>query len=168
MPILPRRRRLTWSGYQFAQDLPQTAFEMVKLQFNAPHRVVLRHRLLPAFRRRSSLGEVASILKVTRQRVRLIEKRIILVLRRALLEGDYRRCHFCFRPAFAEPLKDLAVAVKQVDAERVITQRMWRKMVQDIWNLQPSDLGSSEQLILQILGVPSFRHLGSGPTPKPA
>ncbi|MEY2499714.1 MAG: hypothetical protein QOI07_48 [Verrucomicrobiota bacterium] len=152
VPLLPTRQKANWSAMEFVKALPAVAADAVKLQFSALHAEVLESRVLPSSAYQS-LGEIAWTHKLSRSRVHKIEKRIVVVLQRALLDEDYRRCRFRFRTGFNYPLRTLGKKLDQRYRGARLRAKMWSDLLHRAWGLQRSDLKRCEGLILRVLGI---------------
>jgi hypothetical protein len=154
LPILPRRdAHHIWPGDQFVEEFSKVVREVVRLQFGARHCLVVHHRTLKSFDRQWTLERIATDLGVTRERIRALEKRIVLILRQSFLDQDYRRCHFWIRPEFSQPLRDLVSALRVHQRDAQIDAVGWATAVHKVWNVDVHEMANQEPLILQIVGL---------------
>jgi hypothetical protein len=152
-PFVPHSARKKWSGRDFVKDLPTALIDAVKLQFGARHAFIFEQRLLKPKCDGCSLRALAAELRVTHERVHAIEKRIIDVLQRSILQDEYRRCRFRFRVNFTEPLRRLKREMQRKRIGRSVSKTQWDSIVREVWDMPRSDLGATETVVLRLLSV---------------
>ena len=150
LPRLPSRKSTVWSPEDFVKEFPDVVRNVVRLQFGPRHSLIAERRILSAPGQRWTLARVGEELGVTRNRIHSIEKRIILILRRSLLENDYRRFHFRIDSHFAEPVKELNRATL-ISAKGCIARTTWAKLIRDVWGMDVKAIANIEFPILEIL-----------------
>jgi hypothetical protein len=157
--ILPAEAPHRWNGKKLLEFLPDVVRSAVRLQFGPIAWLVLNERILKAPRVTRTLAHLGDCEGVTRQRVRLEEKAIFAMLRRALLEQNYEGCLFRFNTRFANPIHMLAKAIKKRASSGALDSTEWIHVLKDIWGIELKEIENQERLILELLGcrTVSFR-----------
>ena len=153
LPILPSAQARVWTGKEFSKAFPKVVKDVMLLQFGPRHLCLVERRMLKHFDKRLTLEQVGQELGVSRERVKRMEQRIVVVLRRAFLFQDYRRCHFRIRPEFSQPLTDLVSTLQKHQPGAQITAAGWAKALRAVWNVDVDEIANQESLILQIMGL---------------
>lgn len=154
--ILPTGDYVEPNPAGFLKLFPKVARQAIILQFGSPGRLVLEHYLLRDGKNNPSLEQVGLRLRRTKQGTALVKDDIIRMLRGSMLEDAYRSCRFRFRNSFLAPLRRLHSAMERVQ-RYPISYSEWERILVQVWQVTPADMGVSENLILTLLGFNLFR-----------
>ncbi len=157
--ILPTRDYVEPDPVRFLKLFPQVARQAVGLRFGSLGRKILEHYLLRDAKADRSLEQVGLRLRRTKQGVALVKNRIIRLLRGSMLEDSYRGCRFRFQNSFLAPLRRLHGAMERVQHDPILYSE-WERILAQVWQVTPADIGVSENLILTLLGYNLFRPAG--------
>ena len=149
-PLLPRRPASGFIPRQFLRQCPRVVRAAVELQFGKKGVVLLQKRVLRSGTDVPSLRKIGRELKISHERARLLERDILQMLRRAIMNGEYRSCEFRFRSEFVKPIQQLGEAIQR-SGNRAFSQSEWQRLLATCWTVTPAELGSLERLILSIL-----------------
>ncbi len=150
--VLPAQIQTVYSPHEFLRYFPKACEEAVMTKFGSGAATVLMRRM---FRHPDILVPLSALgrhLSLTPERARLLENSILKMLRRAIWHEEYRGCRFRFRPEFLEPLRQLADRIQGLP-EGNLSAEQWVRILQESWNIEATELGQQEILLLQLLGL---------------
>lgn len=150
--LLPRVYRPSYSGKDFLRHFSEACGEAVAGKFGQRGQMILRKRIFHAPEASVSLVEIGTELGLSGEMVRLIERSITKMLRRAIWDAEYRGCRFRLRPELLQPLHAIRGALDKVP-EGCLDFNRWRFLLRSCADIEPQDLGEQTSFIIQLLGL---------------
>lgn len=152
--VLPRKSS-SGSLDEFLAGFPRLCKRAILRRFGPSGVTVLRQRLFQRCEDFESFENIGSQLSCNRETVRLMEGRIVALLRGAVFDYSHAGCSFQFRPEFLKPFKSLAAAIAD-RASNLISRATWSEILNRAWNVSRQEIQSQEVLLLRLLGFGTF------------
>lgn len=150
MKLLPTNRELS-STVQALTELPTVVRELAENVFNEDEKIILEKRIMQPPQSRLTLEAIGDLftVKVTRERVRQKEAKILAQLASALIFDDYSNAAFHFRPAFSGPWKAAASHFSDAEAELDLADLI--AGLERVWGVSRTDFVEVLPLIIAII-----------------
>lgn len=138
------------SGADFIRAFPEVIEAIVRARAHPVDRAILVDRLSRQPSDRMTLDQIASSVpvRITRERVRQRETKILLHISNALIHGRQRSLGVQFRPSFTEYWRAAAV---QFGGETEITFARFLQVLSSAWNVPAEQLFAHLPLITSVL-----------------
>ena len=153
--IFPQDESPSWNARDLVAELPSVLQAVIEMKHGERGVMLLREHTLRPPHKDGTLQEISSVWGQTKQAASLLEKTIIELLRRVLLNDDYRGCCFRIRGEFLAPLRILRAAVESRE-NRQIAAAEWEALLEKTWGLRRSQVTALEGLLLKLMAIQLF------------
>lgn len=145
---VPSRKLVT--GRDFIDSFPEVIRAIIHSRPSEVERLILTERLSREPHKRKTLEEIASQSehKITRERIRQREQKLIDALAAALIHGRHRRLGVYFHPSFSHFWK---VAAEWFGQKNEVSFWEFVEGLAEAWSVSPEDITSHLPLILGVL-----------------
>jgi hypothetical protein len=150
LTVLPKKNHAQLSPQQFLKILPEVMIEAVESRHGAKGSFVLRHYLLQGAARTETFERLGQRSGYTKQGVALIKRRVVTMLRDAILKDSYGGCRFRFRHSFVALFRQLDAALR-IAQTRPLLYSEWQRMVGQLWRIERKQIESLELFFFDIL-----------------